>query len=140
MTDYKIKIACTSLDELCYDNKIINKKNYNKCKLEELINNYDNINKLLILYKKMNNKNITTKTLEFGCNNEISEINFLNFIQDMKNIGFNSKQDTSIHFIYTQTNESIYKYKFQSIEPIYKFKINKKKNRSNYNTQILYTK
>lgn len=121
MKTYKFKISCTSIDDLCYNNNKISEKNYNK--LEELINNYNYINiniyNLLILYKKLKRKNITTKTLEFICDYKITEIDFQTFIQNMIDIGFNSKRDTNIEFIDNdKPNEPIYIYKFQSITKI----------------------
>jgi len=139
MNNYKIKILCTSKDELCYNNKKISIKNYNKLKLEELINK-NNIYKLLILYKK-NKQNFTTKTLEFLCNEEMTEDNFQTFIKDMIDIGFSSKYNTVIQFIdNNKPNEPIYTYKFQSITKTNKKYKNKIPNNSTYYTQFLYKK
>ena len=84
MNNYKIKIECTSEDKLCYNNKKISNKNYNKLNFEDLMNNIDYIETALILYKNSKtNKNefIITKSLEFMCkyDNEISELNFKRF-------------------------------------------------------------
>jgi len=139
MNNYKIKISCTSKDELCYNNKKISIKNYNKLKLEEFINKND-IYKLLILHKKINSSNFTTKTLEFLCNfdKEMSEDDFQLFIKYMIDIGFNSKHNTIIQFIDNKRNEPIYTYNFQTITKTNNK--NKMPNNSTYSTQILYKK
>ena len=99
MNNYKIKISCTSKNELCHNNKKISIKNYNKLNLEQLINNNDYIEKILILYKKLYEQNIITKSLEFlcKCDYEITDINFETFIKNMINIGFCSNNNTIIH-------------------------------------------
>lgn len=97
MYNYKIKIECTSEDKLCYNNKKISNKNYNKINFEELMNNIDYIETALILYK--NFKNFTTKSLEFMCKREISELEFKEFIVSMKKIGFESKNKNTIKLI-----------------------------------------
>lgn len=87
MYNYKIKILCISEDKLCYNNKKISNKNYNKLNFEELMNNIDYIETALILYK--NFKNFTTKSLEFMCKREISELEFKEFIVSMKKLVLN---------------------------------------------------
>ena len=145
MNNYKIKISCTSKDDLCYNNKKISVKNYNKLNLEQLINDTDYIEKTLILYKKHNNKLITTKSLEFlcKCDNEISDIDFQTFIEKMINIGFSSNNNTTIHLIKINNNklsEPIYIYTFQSITKKIIKKTENKPNNSTYYANILYTK
>jgi TATA-box binding protein (TBP) (component of TFIID and TFIIIB) len=141
MNNYKIKIGCTSEDKLCYNNKKISNKNYNKPNFEELMNKIDYIETALILYK--NFKKFTTKSLEFMCKREISEDEFKTFIKDMKDIGFKSNNDNTIKLIKindNKPNELILTYKFQletkepNEEYIYK------KNKSTYSTQFLYKK
>jgi hypothetical protein len=50
---YKIKISCTSRQELRYNDNKISIQNYNQCQLERLIINTDYINNALILHKKI---------------------------------------------------------------------------------------
>ena len=136
---YKIKIACTSEDELCYNNKKISKKNYNKLNFEELMNNIDYIETALILYKKILYKKFTTKSLEFMCKREISEDEFKTFIESMKKIGFESNNDNTIHLIKINDNkpsEQIFIYNFQSEE---KINIIPKNNNYNYKIKIAWT-
>ena len=136
---YKIKIACTSEDDLCYNNKKISKKNYNKINFEDLMNKTDYIETALILYK--NFENFTTKSLEFMCKREISELEFKEFIVSMKKIGFESKNKNTIKLIKinkNKLNELILTYNFQleTKEPNKEYIF--KKNKSSYSTQFLY--
>ena len=145
MNNYKIKISCTSKDDLCYNNKKMSIKNYNKQNLEKLINNTYYIEKTLILYKKLKNIDITTKSLEFicKCDNEISDNEFQTFIKNMINIGFSSNNKTTIHLIKindNKPNETIFIYEFESITKKNIKKTKNKPNNSTYHTQMLYTK
>jgi len=148
INNYKIKISCTSKEQMSYNNKKISKKNYNKLNLERLINTTDYIKKALLLYKNYktyNNVNITTKSLEFicKCNNEISAIDFETFIKEMQTIGFIASKFNTIHLIKIYTDkpeETILKYRFQSIT---KEKIKtriRSENKSSYSIQTLYSK
>ena len=139
MNNYKIKIACTTKYDLCYNNKKISNKNYNRPNFEELINNIDYIEIALILYKNIFYKKFTTKSLEFMCKREISELEFKEFIVSMKKIGFESKNDNSIHLIKINDNkpsEQIFIYNFQSEE---KIDIIPKNNNYNYKIKIKWT-
>jgi rRNA processing protein Gar1 len=148
INNYKIKISCTSKEELSCNNKKISKKNYNKLNLERLINTTDYIEKAVLLYKNCktyNNVNITTKSLEFicKCNNEISAIDFETFIKEMQTIGFIASVFNTIHLIKINTDkqeETILKYRFKSItEEEIKPRI-RSENKSSYRTQTLYSK
>ena len=138
MNNYKIKIECTSEDKLCYNNKKISNKNYNKLNFEELMNNIDYIETALILYKNIFYKKFTTKSLEFMCKREISELEFKEFIVSMKKIGFESKNKNTIKLIKINKNELILTYNFQleTKEPNEEYIF--KKNKSSYSTQFLY--
>lgn len=138
MNNYKIKIECTSEDKLCYNNKKISNKNYNKLNFEELMNKTDYIETALILYKNIFYKKFTTKSLEFMCKREISELEFKEFIVSMKKIGFESKNKNTIKLIKINKNELILTYNFQleTKEPNEEYIF--KKNKSSYSTQFLY--
>jgi len=136
MNNYKIKISCTSVKKLCYNNKKIT----NKLNLEKLINNNDYIKKALILYKKINGCPFTTKTLEFICDNKLSKMDFEIFIKEMKMNGFNSNNNTKIYFINTTNNETLYNYDFSSVCKVDIIKSKGKPNNSTYHIQILYKK
>ena len=58
MNNYVIKISCTSKDELCYNNKKISIKNYNKLNFDKLLDTIEYIKKVLILYKSIKTKAI----------------------------------------------------------------------------------
>ena len=147
MNTYVIKISCTSKDELCYNNKKISIKNYNKLNFDKLLYTIEYIEKVLILYKKYKDKSnqiFTTKSLEFIC--KCNKIDLKTFIKAMQTLGFSSITDNFIHLIKINTNaiteqyEPILKYRFQSIteEPLTEYI--KKKNNSMYHVKILYTK
>ena len=147
MNTYVIKISCTSKDELCYNNKKISIKNYNKLNFDKLLDTIEYIKKVLILYKKYKDKSnqiFTTKSLEFIC--KCNKIDLKTFIKAMQTLGFSSITDNFIHLIKINTNaiteqyEPILKYRFQSIteEPLTEYI--KKKNNSMYHVKILYTK
>jgi hypothetical protein len=122
--NYKIKIECTSKDELCYNNEEISININDNLNLKELIDNTNYINGFEYI-------DLKTKSLEFNCNSKILDIDFKfilkNFIKDMQNIGFFSNKDIYIDLICNKN--IISKYKFQSIIkiPIYI-----------YSTQCLY--
>jgi hypothetical protein len=143
MNNYKIKINCTSYNDLNYNNKKITKNNC-EVKLLKEYNNY--INNIYILYKRKKNEdenNFTTKTLEFRCNKELNKIEFETFIKYMKDIGFNSKnkknknKNNKIEFIDINLNIPIFEYDFILNTETEIKKKNKKKNNSIYSTQIL---
>ena len=147
MNNYVIKISCTSKGELCYNNKKISIKNYNKLNFDKLLHTIEYIEKVLILYKKYKDKSnqiFTTKSLEFIC--KCNKIDLKTFIKAMQTLGFSSITDNFIHLIKINTNaiteqyEPILKYRFQSITeaPLTEYK--KKKNNSMYHVEILYTK
>jgi len=139
MYNYKIKISCTTKDDLCYNNKKISNKNYNRPNFEELINNTDYIETALILYKHKHFKKFTTKSLEFMCTRKISEIEFKTFITDIKDNGFSSNNDNTIHLIKINDNkpsEQIFIYDFQLEE---KINIIPKNNNYNYKIKIEWT-
>lgn len=83
------------------------------------------------------------QSLEFICEslNSMSENQFINFIEAMHSQGFYSSNNNTIALIDLNNNyKVIFNYNFESLtkQPI---KENKKnKNRSTYQTQILYTK
>ena len=48
MNNYVIKISCTSKGELCYNNKKISIKNYNKLNFDKLLDTIEYIKKVLM--------------------------------------------------------------------------------------------
>jgi hypothetical protein len=140
---YKIRINCTSEEQLSFDDNKITKYIYDRIHIVLQPDNIDYINDIIILHK--NNVDFTLKSLEFICKININEEQFIKFIEHMKNIGFYSDSNSNIQFI-DNIGNIIFNYKFNSIEkksPIQN-KLNKsnkhKKNKSNYSQQYLYKK
>lgn len=139
MNTYKITIV------RCYEDNyrlIFNKKN-----LKKLVAKFDIIQKALLTHKNyIPNDSINpikTQSLEFMCEslNSISESQFINFIETMHSHGFYSSKKNNIALIDLNNNyKVIYSYNFQSITKQVIKENKKNKNRSNYQTQILYTK
>ena len=108
MSSYKIKIGCTSKDDLSFDNKSITKYNFNKIHSLLQPNTIDYLDSIIILHKIIIRRDVTTKTLEFLCNRELNNVEFLDFIDKLKNCGFKStekrKGKTVIQLIHIKTN------------------------------------
>jgi hypothetical protein len=139
MTFYKIKINCTSKNDLCFDNKKINKTQYNKINYVLKPNIYEYIDSIIILNKKHIENGFITKTIEFLCNKELSENEFSNFIEKLKCCSFNSKNDTLIQVINIKTNDIVFNYKFNTGIATKEVRKNKK-NKSIYFVEKLYNK
>ena len=108
---------------LQYNGKPISRKNHNEINFKKLIDDSNYINTRLILYKilsKLMFRPITTKTLEFLCSNEneLTEIEFVCFIKDMKNIGFSClDENNTIHLIKLHKLKSVQDKYIHSIDP-----------------------
>jgi hypothetical protein len=121
---------------------------YTKKNLEKLIAQFDYIQKAILTHKtyipKAQVKPIKTQSLEFVCEslNILSESEFINFIETMHNCGFySSNNNNNIALIDLNTNyKVIYSYNFQSLTKQEIEERIKKKNKSTYQTQILYCK
>lgn len=135
---YKIRIMCTDLNELAFNGKKINQKSYNNIHNKLQPDNIDYIDTIIILYIKYYSELFTNKSLEFLCNKEISEYQFKEFIQKMKEIGFSSNKKGSIQFIDIHDKGNIiYNYDFNSCNPI-PIKVNPRKKNKFYSQQYLY--
>jgi len=133
---YKIRIMCTHPNELSFDGKKIKKKSYNNIHNKLQPDNIDYIDAIIILYITYYPEFFTNKSLEFLCNKEISEYQFKEFIQKMKEIGFSSnKKGSIIQFIHEK--RIIYNYDFNSCKPIL-IKVNPRKKNKLYSQQYLY--
>ncbi len=134
----KIKIGCTTQEELQINNKKINLKNYNSLG-DNKPDKFDYISKIYILqkYKFLNNKTTyIRKTLEFICNRDITEEEFVLFIETLKKIGFTSKKDNlKIQYIDNE-GKIVYNYNYITNKPLIPAFSNKKK--SLYKQQNLY--
>ena len=142
MNSYKITITHTVEDNY----RLI----FNKKDLKKLIAKFDYIQKAVLTHKTYETKHINAQvepekrqSLEFICEslNSISENQFINFIEAMHSQGFYSSKNNTIALIDLNNNyKVIFNYNFESLtkQPIKKS--NKIKNKSTYQTQILYTK
>ena len=114
---YKIRITCTSKDELSFNNKRVSKDNFRQLKdikFPEYIYRANIVTRNIIGIK------LTTKALEFICNRQVEEDEFKLFITFLKQIGFATKQDNKISYIKVDHNEYIYEYKINSLTKIVK--------------------
>jgi len=112
MNNYKIRIGCTTNNQLCCNNKRIDKKEYIKNNVKYIANKFDYVVSSHILYKTGNR--ITFKTLEFVCNTELNDNEFLVFINAMHNIGFNSNTNCNIEFFDIYNKKSKIVFSFQT--------------------------
>ena len=142
---YKIKIGCTSEDELSIKSKRVSKSTVNHSVFSQMVSHLNrncidfvDSDNIVLLYKTIsivNNKGeefeFMTKTLVFECKREIDECEFKNFIIIIKSLGFSSDCGTSIRF-YDNMN-SLYEYNFNTEEAIAKSTDTHNKNRSRYN-------
>lgn len=139
MNTYKITIR-----SLIDKNRVLS---YTRKKLEKLMTKFDYIQKALLTHKtyipNAGAKPIKTQSLEFICEslNILSESQFINFIETMHDYGFYSSKNNNIALIDLNTNyKVIYSYNFQSLTKQEIKERIKKKNKSTYQTIILYTK
>ena len=147
MSSYKIKIGCTSKDDLSFDNKSITKYNFNKIHSLLQPNTIDYLDSIIILHKiiiRRDNNIFTTKTLEFCVNRELNNLEFLEFIDKLKNCGFKStekrKGKTVIQLIHIKTNIVSLNCDFNSFIFYEIEKRQRAKNNSTYIVQQLYKK
>jgi hypothetical protein len=134
----KIKIYCTTQEELQINNKKINLKNYNK--LNEKPDKFEFVSKIFLLqkYKFINNKTTyIRKSLEFICNRDITEEEFIMFIENLKKIGFTTKKDElKIRYIDNE-GKIVFNYNFTTNKPLIIPAFSNKK-KSLYKQQNLY--
>lgn len=132
---YKIKINCTSEDQLSFENSKISKQ---MCQhlLSKL--QLDNVESIILLHKT-NCNSFVSKTLEFICSKEINEEQFIAFIHNMQRAGFVSKTNSKIQFIDNDGN-IIFNYRFNTCLPALLKMKKRRKNKSRYSLQFLYKK
>ena len=133
----KIRISCTTQDELQINNKKINMKNY----LNYVNNKFeDYIIKVFLLqkFKFLNNKtSYIKKSLEFICSRDITEEEFQLFIANLKKLGFATKKEN--HLIQYINGEGIvmFNYNYNLNRP-YVIPAFSNKKKSLYRQQNLY--
>ena len=144
MSSYKIKIGCTSKDDLSFDNKSITKYTSNKIYSSLQPNTIDYLDSIIILHKKIHSRDVTTKTLEFCVNRELNNVELLDFIDKLKNCGFKSTEKkrgkTVIQLIHIKTNIVSLNCDFNSCLFSEIEKRHGAKNNSTYIVQQLYKK
>ena len=132
MTEFKIRIRCTSIEELSYNNKKISKTN-KICVFDS------NIEKIIILHKRLDG--FTTKTLEFIYNKQLNEEEFIKFIHTLKEHGFKTENSKHpIQFMKMNPFTTLLNYTFMNANKIALDNFSKKKNRSSYKTETVYSK
>ena len=95
MSKYKIKINCTDIKYLSYNNSKISNKDREKYNFDDI--NY--IDEVYVLHRKLIKENFILKSLEFIIN-KLLDINELqDFLIILKNKGFKSDSNTSVEFI-----------------------------------------
>ena len=119
MSVFKIRINCTTQKDLTINNKKINTKSFNNSEFKT----DEYITKIAILYEdNLHSKDdlcYITKTIEFFCNREITNEEFIDFIKKIKSYGFISKRkEPKIQFI--TDNKVIYNYNFNEVIPFQK--------------------
>ena len=135
---YKLKIYCTAIKQLSFNNCKITKKIYKDIILRLQLHNFSFVDKLYILYKHSND--FTVKSIEFSINRELTEIEITEFIKILQTNGFSSKHNTAVQFIEISTNNVIYSYDFTTLNRINDMQQNRHKNKSSYTHNTLYIK
>ena len=145
MSEFKIAIYCTSINELNLNGKPI-KKSSDMIPLNLKTIDYIKIAELQFKTKwqPKTRKSFTRKSLQFKFNQELSEDEFVSFIKKMKETGYKTnRKKHKIAFIETQNKEYTikYLYAYDTLERLqllpYKHDL---KNRWSYNTKTLYKK
>jgi len=144
---YKIKIGCSSEDELSFKSRRISKSTINQSVVSYIISHlirncidFVDTENIAILYKTItivNNKGeefeFTTKSLEFACKRNIDECEFKNFIIILKSLGFSSDCGIAIRFCGNLITNNIYEYNFSTEKNIANTRADKgHKNKSRY--------
>lgn len=139
---YKIKIVCTSINDLSFNGYRINRSIYDNMIYHLYPNEEDFINKIIILYKyskRHNVENFVDKSLEIICNTKLTENKFIEYIEKMHDCGFQSYNNAIVEFINMENYETIYKYSFNLMEPVrIKPRNGKYKNNSSYSVDTVY--
>lgn len=137
---YKIKIQCTHTPQLSFKGKNINKKIIQNIRnMMEEVPYVDRV--VLVTRKILNPKRFTyMKSLEFYCDDILDENGLTNFVDKIKQFGFESKENTNVKFIEVKTNEHIHIMEFNSNVILQSDDFVGKTRRSEYSTLVIYKK
>ena len=130
MSKYKIKINCTGIKQLSYNNSKITNKDFDDINFDDI--NY--IDEVYVLHRKLIKENFILKSLEFIIN-KLLDINELqDFLIILKNKGFRSDNNTTVDFIDITMKNPIYLYgiKYNT------FKIIEYKRKSKYSQHEIF--
>lgn len=123
MSKYKIKINCTEIQQLSYNNSKITNKDKEKYKFDDI--NY--VDKVYVLERKLIKKNFILKSLEFIINKSLDIEELQDFLIILKNKGFSSDNNTPVEIIDITDNNNhnyLYKIRYNTLKKIdYKYKI-----------------
>ena len=123
MSKYKIKINCTGIKQLSYNNSKITNKDFEKYNFDDI--NY--IDELYVLYRKIIKENFILKSLEFIINKSLDIKELQDFLIILKNKGFRSDNNTPVEIIDITDNNNhnyLYKIRYNTLKKIdYKYKI-----------------
>ena len=108
---YKCKCNCTSIEQLAFKGRKINNKiAYDAIVSDLQPDNIAFIQQIQIVTKKIREMRrgivspFTLKTIEFLLNRELNELEFVEFIHKLKDVGFSSSiENNPIQFINTST-------------------------------------
>ena len=138
MSKYKIKINCTEIQQLSYNNSKITNKDFEKYNFDDI--NY--IDEVYVLYRKIIKENFILKSLEFIINKSLDIKELKDFLKILKNKGFRSDNNTTVEFIdITENNNHNYLYKilYNTYEiSNYSNIIIKRKNTSKYSQHEIF--
>ena len=148
---YKCKCKCTSIEQLAFKgSKINNKISYDAIVSDLQPDNIEYIQKIQIVTKEIREMRrgivspFTLKTIEFLLNRELNELEFVEFIHKLKDVGFSSSIENSpIQFINTSTSPItiMFDYNFSTEianEPDIHRRRRSGQNNSSYNTYEIY--
>jgi hypothetical protein len=153
MVNYKIRIFCTSKEDLTFEHPKNERpiSNIRPCKNTDIKihpelkpKNIDYVDAITILYRTISQK-IPTKlkiryyfelsthaSLEYECNRKITELEFQEFIDKMRSCGYYSENNNEIQFINVENGKIIYNYDFNLNNP--KDFVQRKRNKENKST------
>jgi hypothetical protein len=138
MSKYKIKINCTGIKQLSYNNSKITNKDFEKYDFDDI--NY--IDEVYILYRKIIKENFILKSLEFIINKSLDIEELQDFLIILKNKGFRSDNNTPVEIIDITDNNNhnyLYKIRYNTYEiSNYSNIIIKRKNTSKYSQHEIF--